>query len=168
MSSKANTKKILIIVLAVVISMSRNTEADFTLGEPVNLGPPVNTSVTEIAGSISADGLSLYFSDGPWVLAPEGYGGGDLWVTTRSTKEDPWGEPMNLGPTVNTLAHESFAHLSADGSTLYWNSDRPGGYGEFDIWQVSIITLRNDVDVKSDLNSNIENIEKEVLSERIP
>jgi hypothetical protein len=29
--------------------------------------------------------------------------------------------------------------MSADGSTLFFNSDRPGGYGGHDCWQVSIL-----------------------------
>ncbi len=31
-----------------------------------------------------------------------GTGTDDLWVTTRATANDPWGAPVNLGPTVNS------------------------------------------------------------------
>ena len=73
-------------------------------------------------------------------LRPGGYGGrwGDLWVTTRPTKDDPWGEPVNLGPTVNSAYTEMTPSISADGSTLYFESDRPGGFGGHDLWQAPI------------------------------
>jgi hypothetical protein len=76
--------------------------ADFTFGEPTNLGPTVNTLYGDGNSCISADGLSLYFCDVPFIPKPGGYGGGDLWVTTRDTTDDEWGTRMNLGPTVNT------------------------------------------------------------------
>jgi hypothetical protein len=39
---------------------------------------------------------------------------------------------------VNTSASETGPALSADGSTLYFGSDRSGGFGGWDIWQASI------------------------------
>jgi hypothetical protein len=62
-------------------------------------------------------------------------------MTRRASRSDPWEDPVNLGLVVNTPAVEEHARLSADGSTLYWDSSRPGGYGGHDIWQVSIVSL---------------------------
>jgi len=110
--------------------------------ELVNLGPPVNTSASEFCTSISADEQSLFFSTytyGP--TRPGGAGGSDLWVSTRSTKDGPWSEPVNLGPTINSWADELIPHLSADGSTLYFFSSQPGGFGNFDLWQVSLVPI---------------------------
>ena len=47
-----------------------------------------------------------------------------------------FGEPTNLGPTVNGGAYEEKPCISADGLSLYFSSDRPGGYDEAmeDIW----------------------------------
>jgi len=106
-------------------------------GEPVNLGSTVNTSAYDGAPSISADGRMLFFSDFP-NSRPGGYGGSDIWVTTRGTVSDPWGEPVNLGSTVNGSANDQGPNISADGSILYFFSTRSGGYGDFDIWQLSI------------------------------
>ena len=105
-------------------------------GEPVNLGPTVNSSAGEWGHNISADGRTLFFGS----TRPGGYGGqwGDLWVTTRETKDDEWGTPVNLGATVNSAYTDMAASISADGSTLYFDSSRPGGYGGHDLWQVSI------------------------------
>ena len=65
----------------------------------------------------------------------------DLWMVTRKAKDDPWGEPVNLGPNINSLGDEREPSLSADGSTLYFGSNRPGGNGYWDIWQVSFVSI---------------------------
>ena len=46
--------------------------------------------------------------------------------------------PANLGPVINSQAAEAGACISADGLSLYFDSDRPGGLGDWDLWQVSI------------------------------
>ncbi len=97
-------------------------------GVPMNLGAPINTSAWETMPRISADGLALYFT------GPDGLGGVDLWVTTREIKEDEWGTPVNLGPTVNSGFFEGGPAISSDGLELYFISDRPGGSGSFDLW----------------------------------
>jgi len=101
-------------------------------GEPVNLGPTVNSPADELAPSISTDGLELYFSGHsafPEAARPGGSGESDLWVTTRKTTHDPWGTPVNLGPTVNSPFADASPSISGDGLSLYFNSDRPGGSG---------------------------------------
>ena len=54
---------------------------------------------------------------------------------------------MNVGPTVNTSAMDVPRSISADGSTLFFWSDRPDGVGNFDIWQVKILPV---VDLNGD------------------
>jgi len=99
-------------------------------GEPVKLGPAVNSSYYDGEPSISSDGLSLYFGS----QRPGGYGGADIWVTTRATTSDPWGEAVNLGPTINTEADDTDVCISADGLSLYIDSFREGGHGGIDLW----------------------------------
>ena len=108
--------------------------------EPVNLGPKVNSSQAETKPSISSDGLSLYFSDGVWIVQRPrsgGYGGADLWVTTRSTFDSDWDPPVNLGSIVNSSATEGAPSISSDGLCLFFESERPGGSGSYDIWMTS-------------------------------
>jgi hypothetical protein len=62
----------------------------------------------------------------------------DIWVTTRATKDADWGPPVNLGPTINSTFHAFNQSLSANGSTLYFSSDRSGDY---DLWQASVIPI---------------------------
>ena len=104
-------------------------------GPPVNLGPTVNTSSDDQMPNISADGLLLFFTSG----RPSGLGADDIWVTTRATVSSLWATPVNLGPQVNTPDGDFCPSISADGSTLYFTSTRPGGYGGYDIWQAPIL-----------------------------
>jgi len=102
--------------------------------QSVNLGPLFNTSGYEGTPCISGDGLELYFdSDGLG-----GYGSGDIYVAKRSSVEDPWGEPVNLGPVVNNSAIECWSHISSDGLLLLFSEDlgplHPGGFGKSDMW----------------------------------
>jgi Tol biopolymer transport system component len=100
---------------------------------PVNLGPIVNSTAADFDPFISKDGLSLYFAAGRTRLP--NFGGRDLWVAHRASIADPWGPPQNLGPTINTAAHESNPTLSVDGHRLYFTSNRVvGGFGDFDIY----------------------------------
>jgi len=100
----------------------------------VNLGPPVNGPSYDGDPAISADGLMLFFSSD----RPGGSGGQDLWVALRTSTGGPFGEPINLGPRVNTTGFEGRPALSSDGSTLFFMSDRAGGFGGVDLWQVAI------------------------------
>jgi hypothetical protein len=104
---------------------------------PVNLGPVVNSASYDSRPRLSADGLSLFFDS----QRPGGYGQADLYVTKRASATSPWGLAVNLGPVVNSPAFEECAFPSADGTTLYWDSGRPGGYGGHDIWQAPIIPI---------------------------
>ena len=104
--------------------------------EPVNLGPVVNSSARDSGPSISADGLSLYFSSN----RPGAVGGDDLWVATRETTADDWGAPSNLGPVVNSSDGDYMSYISVDGLSLYFSSTRSGGLGLRDLWMTTRAT----------------------------
>jgi len=133
----------------------------FTFGEPTNLGPTVNTAAHECFSTISSDGLELYFFDLDF-LRPSGLGGWDIWVTRRSSISDPWGEPANLGPAINSEYDDGKPSISADGLTLYFSSNRPGGYGEFDVWMSTRSTIADDwgapVNLGEPVNSSADEI----------
>jgi len=67
-----------------------------------------------------------------------GFGSHDLWMSKRKTRDSDWEPPFNLGPNVNTSGFDAMPNISSDGSTLYFCSQRPGGFGDVDLWQVSI------------------------------
>jgi serine/threonine protein kinase len=111
-------------------------------GTPINLGPPVNSEFCETMGSIFGDGLMLVIgSSGIGPYRPGGQGRADLWLATRETSSDPWGEMVNLGPVVNSPSYDLSHCITADGSKLYFASNRRGGFGGYDIWQTEIITV---------------------------
>jgi Tol biopolymer transport system component len=95
--------------------------------QAVILGPPISGPDWNTTPDISSDGLELYFTStrsGPW----------DIWVSTRASRDDPWEEPVNLGPTVNSLSQDYAPSISGDGLSLYFSSDRSGGFGKLDLW----------------------------------
>jgi outer membrane protein OmpA-like peptidoglycan-associated protein len=79
--------------------------------------------------TISADGNTLYFSSD----IPGGEGGMDLYKSIK--KGDEWGEPINLGQSINTAGNEIFPFIHADG-TLYFASDDHSTMGGLDIFYI--------------------------------
>jgi len=86
----------------------------------------VNTTASEVQPYITRDSSTMYFvrtvETTQTVLRAVGS------VTAGFT--NPTVVTEIVGPT-----NDSDPVLSADGLTLYWGSDRPGGLGDVDIWQ---------------------------------
>jgi hypothetical protein len=117
-------------------SLTRGLVADvdeFTAwSAPENLGPPINSAFGEAGVSISRDRLTLYFTsnrDGGCGIAIENT---DIWVATRPTPEAQWGEPRNLGCTLNSSALDAAPILSVDEHRMYFHSRRPNVAGGVD------------------------------------
>lgn len=110
--------------------------------EPVNLGATINSPDWDWEGVLAADNRVLLFTSQVSV-----WGGDDIWYCTRTTVDDPWGAPVNFGPTVNSSSHDDFPCVSFDGSMLYFNSNRPGGSGSPDLYQAPILPV---VDLNDD------------------
>src|SRR5262245_28489681 len=53
-----------------------------------------------------------------------------------------WSAPVKLGSTINTTSAEFNPALSKDGLSLYFDSNRPGGFGGSDIY----VSQRDSVD----------------------
>lgn len=96
---------------------------------PVNLGPVINSAFNDQQPAISPDGLSLYFTSNR-----PGIGGFDMYVAQRSSVNDPWGVPINLGPALNTTLDEGNAAFSRDGRLLFFQSKRLPSVGGIDIF----------------------------------
>lgn len=90
------------------------------------------------ASSMSADGLTLYFTgwkEDPASPQPQ-Y---QLYITTRTALADTWSEPVVLSANINVKGYRSKQpFLTRDGRFLLFASDRPGGYGKYDIWMVDL------------------------------
>lgn len=96
---------------------------------PVSISKNINSKFNEGTCTISADGRKLIFTS---CTGRKGFGSCDLFESTKVGND--WSEPVNLGPNVNSTEWESQPSLSADGRTLYFVSDRRGGFGRRDIW----------------------------------
>jgi len=100
----------------------------------VYLSNQINTpQYNEGAQSISQDGKFLFFTG---CNRPDGLGRCDIYVAQK--RGDDWGKPFDLSPPVNTSGWESQPSISSDGRTLYFVSNRKGGYGGYDIWKSTL------------------------------
>lgn len=97
--------------------------------QPESISRNINSPDNEGTCTISADGRKIIFTS----CGGRGYSGNcDLFESIKTGNE--WSRPVNLGPNVNSGDWESHPALSADGRTLYFVSDRKGGFGRNDIW----------------------------------
>ncbi len=62
------------------------------------------------------------------------FAGSALLLGDTDDQFSDWSAPVNLGPVVNTNFAELAPSISKDGLSLYFFSDRPGGFGSNDIW----------------------------------
>lgn len=88
----------------------------------------LNTPHNERGAAFSHDGRHLYFSSD----RPGGEGGDDLFVAGASV--NGWSKPEPLAQSINTASNESGPAPAADGSGLFFTSDREAGAGSSDIY----------------------------------
>jgi hypothetical protein len=92
---------------------------------------PFNNGATGFP-ALSADGQTLYVA----AIRANGQGGFDLYSSSK--RGNTWGEPRNLGGTINTPGDEITPFV--DGKTLYFSSDWHIGFGGFDVFKTEGIT----------------------------
>jgi len=118
------------------IWVSQRASIDAPWGAPVDLGPNINSAGNDGVPSLSTDGHRLYFHS----TGRGGCGAADLFVSRRQDKRDDFGwEPAeNLGCVVNSPFADNGPTIFEDDATglttLYFNSPRPGGLGDVDIY----------------------------------
>ncbi len=81
--------------------------------------------------AINPTGDVLYFTS----KLPGGYGGKDIWMSVYNKKDKAWGQPVNLGPTINTQGDEMYPYMAEDDKTLYFSSNYHLGMGGLDIFK---------------------------------
>lgn len=89
----------------------------------------INQQALKGAATVSNDGEYLIFAGDFQAI---GYGSYDLYISYQTP--DGWSEPENLGSNINSAYWESAPSISPDSRTLYFSSDRPGGYGGRDLY----------------------------------
>lgn len=90
----------------------------------------VNTDAHDAITSISPDGkiIFIYKND----TREHEASGGDIFIS--KVMKNKWKTPEPIGKPINSTYWEGGACLSPDGNTLYFTSERKGGYGHSDIW----------------------------------
>lgn len=93
-----------------------------------NPGPPLNTGYHNASVNLSPDGTEM--------IVYHDTNGGDLLLSTRGSSGQ-WSAPKPLDG-INTEFLESSASITMDDRTIYFTSNRPGGYGGTDIYSCEL------------------------------
>jgi hypothetical protein len=104
---------------------------------PPGAHPNFNTALLDGCPFPSRDGKMFFMAS----TRSGGLGGIDIWVSTRQSVDEPWGEPVNVGTPVNSASNDFCPTIARDGHTFYFVSNRPGGCGGDDIY---VTRLRDD------------------------
>lgn len=87
-------------------------------------------TITFAYPTLSADMKILYFASN----MKGGYGKMDIWSCTFDSKTNAWGQPKNLGASINTEGNEVYPAISDDGKRMYFSSDYHPGLGGLDMF----------------------------------
>jgi outer membrane protein OmpA-like peptidoglycan-associated protein/tetratricopeptide (TPR) repeat protein len=125
-----NTVKALDGEKEVFMIAKRDNTGKFNAGE--QMSPPFNTTDDNQGGcTISIDNKLLYFAMSRF----EGGNQPNVDIYVSKNEDEYWSEISKIGANVNHPVYwDSQPTLSADGNSLYFASDRPGGYGGIDIY----------------------------------
>jgi len=104
-------------------------QPDETFGPAVEV-VELSSAKTDFGPAIRRDGLEIIWG----TFRPPSVGNMDLSVSTRPSTSDPWSTPISLGPVVNSMGADNRPALSFDGTELYFQSTRSGGFGAQDLY----------------------------------
>lgn len=90
----------------------------------------INTPYNEGSACLSKDGKKLYFAR---CNSPDSRGNCDIFIA-ELRQDSTWGNVRNLGANINSVSWDSQPSLSHSGDTLFFSSDRIGGFGYSDIY----------------------------------
>jgi outer membrane protein OmpA-like peptidoglycan-associated protein len=105
---------------------------------PKSIGTSINTPFIENSITLSKDGTTMYFASN----REGGIGGFDIYIAKKNAKGE-WGNPENLGGTINTEYDEEGPFLDVDGKTLYFSSKGHEGMGGYDLYRSKYDSIRN-------------------------
>ena len=114
-----------------------------------NMGSSVNTTGNEGAQCLAPSGNLLFFTA---CDRDDGLGRCDIYYSIM--RNGQWSDARNLGPNINSKHWESQPTISPDGRELYFVSNRPGGYGDMDIWK-SVLSERGTFSKPVNLGSTV-------------
>ncbi|EMK24133.1 OmpA family protein [Leptospira kirschneri] len=103
--------------------------------KPIPLPRTVNTE--EIEENPFLFNNRLYFTRYPFGQVSEA----DIFVSVY--KNNAWEKAMSLPDPINTVYSEIAATISKDGRTIYFSSNRPGGFGGYDLYKSTLLENGN-------------------------
>jgi outer membrane protein OmpA-like peptidoglycan-associated protein len=98
-------------------------------GVPSNLGPAINTPLTELSPFLGQDGKTLYFASN----GHPGFGETDIFKSVFD--EGKWSAPVNLGRPLNTEGSDRYFTVGGSGEKGYIASSKSG---KFQLYEVDI------------------------------
>ena len=102
-----------------------------TWSEPINLGSPINTETHDACVTLSKDGQQMYI-----YRTDKGMETGHIFISQNN--DNKWSEPQLFNANINSInGSESSISLAPDQNTIYFSSNRPGGFGGKDIYRVT-------------------------------
>lgn len=117
-----------------IFSTIKNERGQWSVPKP--LSGKINTREDEECPWVDAEGKYLYFSSKGY----PGMGGFDIF---KIALDDPSATPQNLGFPINSPVDDLFFMLMPDGKVGYYSSQRSGGLGGSDIYQIQFGKSKN-------------------------
>lgn len=99
----------------------------------LNMGPTINTEYDEDGAFIHPDGKTFFFAS----KGHQSMGGFDIMFATLN-EDNKFTDVANIGYPINTTDDDIFYVASPDGKRGYFSSAKEGGFGEKDIYMISI------------------------------
>ena len=130
---------------------SKKINGDFEVGQALTY--PFNLESNEGGASITIDNKILYYTK--CIRDNKGYNNCDIYYVNR--ENGAWSNVQEFPKNISKIdSWESQPTVSSDGKTIIFSSDRSGGYGKMDLYEISKVndTWTSAKNLGSAINSN--------------
>ena len=130
---------------------SKKINGDFEVGQALTY--PFNLESNEGGASITIDNKILYYTK--CIRDNKGYNNCDIYYVNR--ENGAWSNVQEFPKNISKIdSWESQPTVSSDGKTIIFSSDRSGGYGKMDLYEISKVndTWTSAKNLGSTINSN--------------
>ena len=130
---------------------SKKINGDFEVGQALTY--PFNLESNEGGASITIDNKILYYTK--CIRDNKGYNNCDIYYVNR--ENGAWSNVQEFPKNISKIdSWESQPTVSSDGKTILFSSDRSGGYGKMDLYEISKVndTWTSPKNLGSTINSN--------------